>query len=199
MQTQGQIAGSPGSASLSAPPQSGAGAAATGGAPPSGLMSSMESSPPPDPHAKMFSDAAPPPSQSASRADGREAATAGDRPVLRAGNDWALPISHQRLGTAIVRQIRLRCEVDRFVLLPESQRSAAVTVVGIRDGAAEPAVMELATALRDRVESWGTAVQNGRWDPVLTVSVAADAEPRFAELQNLLRGSGIRVEREASQ
>lgn len=95
--------------------------------------------------------------------------------------------------------MRLRCEAERFVLLPESHRSAVLVVVALRDGAVEPAVMELATALRGRIESWGMAMQNGRWEPVLSVTVAADAESRFAELQKLLRGSGIRVEREASR
>lgn len=198
-QTQGQIAGSPGSAATSSPPPSGSSAAAGGGAPPAGLSSSLDSSPPPDPHAKTFSESSPPPPRIAPPAGSREASNASDRPVLRAGNDWAMPLSYQRVGSAIVRQMRMHCESGRFILLPESRRSESATVVPIRDGAVEPAVMELATELRNRIESWGPAVQNGRWDPVLTVAVAADAEPQFAELQNLLRGSGIRVEREVAR
>ncbi|WP_164101709.1 hypothetical protein [Candidatus Laterigemmans baculatus] len=198
-ETEGQISGGgqgsgSGSSASSQTPPSGVNAAAGAAAPPVG--SPMQTPPPPDPHAKMFSEAAESPNFQASR----RGSDADQPPELHAGNDWALPASMSgRRGTSIVRQMRLQCEPDRFVLLPAGRSNGEPRIIAVRDEDVQQAVVELGAALRERVESWGLAMQNGRWDPVLVVTVAAGAERRFEQLQTLLRGSGVRVEQEKPQ
>jgi hypothetical protein len=45
------------------------------------------------------------------------------------------------------------------------------------------------------MDRWGLAVLGGYWKPILTVEVRPGGEQRFAELQLLMQGSGIEVER----
>jgi len=63
------------------------------------------------------------------------------------------------------------------------------------DGFVDRAAMQLATAVHDRVDSWGFAIAGGRWQPVLRVEVDRDAEPRFRQLRTLLQGSGLELEK----
>ena len=51
------------------------------------------------------------------------------------------------------------------------------------------------SAVWEHMEAWGMAGRGMYWRPVLQVSVAPDAEQRFAELAALLEGSGLTVER----
>jgi hypothetical protein len=53
----------------------------------------------------------------------------------------------------------------------------------------------LVSAVGNCIESWGMAAAGMYWRPVLQVSVAPGAEPRFEELRRLLDGSGLAVER----
>jgi hypothetical protein len=45
------------------------------------------------------------------------------------------------------------------------------------------------------IERWGIAVAGGYWKPVLRVRIEPGAEPRFHELESLLRDSGLVIER----
>jgi hypothetical protein len=47
------------------------------------------------------------------------------------------------------------------------------------------------------MDRWGLAVSNGYWKPILTIEVKPGGEECFWELQQLLRGSGIEVEKKA--
>jgi hypothetical protein len=153
------------------------------------------SSEPFDPHAKTFSEAV----NEQSSASRVKPPTNSPPPILRAGNNWALPESSLQIrGANIVRQMRLRCEPGQFVLLPENKPGSVLRQFPVENGDVEGAVMQLASSLRDRIAGWGVAMQNGRWDPVLVVQVAPGAEGRFRQLQAILRDSGIRVEQETS-
>ncbi|MEM9589306.1 MAG: hypothetical protein AAGA03_18645, partial [Planctomycetota bacterium] len=133
----------------------------------------------------------PPPSMSMSRSN---QAASQARPVRRQGRDWALPQELQSsVGTSLVRTIRMRCDVDRFVLLPS--RSSEGHTVTFGDGDVNRASLELAALVRDRIKDWGAALPGGRWQPRLEVQVMPNAEQRFHQLQMLLRGSGVDVER----
>jgi hypothetical protein len=148
----------------------------------------------PDPHEKTFSETL---DANRAMASNESGAGGGQRPVLRSGNNWALPESMlNRRGTTIVRQIDIQCTPTGFVLMPEGNRGVP-QVFPIQDGQVEKSVLEMATAIRDRVSLWGVAMQNGRWDPVLSVRVAPGGDDRFLQLQTLLRDSGLRVERES--
>ncbi|MEM1224323.1 MAG: hypothetical protein AAGJ40_01435 [Planctomycetota bacterium] len=109
----------------------------------------------------------------------------------RQGNDWALP-SHMagQVGTEMVRPIAVICAPDRFVLLDREQPVAdfPITQRGVQD-----ATLKMATAIRDRVATWGATIPGGRWQPQLEVRVQPHAERRFHELRTLMQGSGIDV------
>ena len=79
-----------------------------------------------------------------------------------------------------------------MVLVPER---------GSRGGQAIPlgaqtqlSIARFVSAVSDRIGSWGMAGNGMYWRPVLEVSVAPGAEPRFRDLQVLLEDSGLVVE-----
>ncbi|KAA5544407.1 hypothetical protein FYK55_08710 [Roseiconus nitratireducens] len=119
--------------------------------------------------------------------------------VQRKGTNWALP-SRVALsaGNDIVRYLPVHVYPDRFVIAPGAgtQRYESIP---IQAGDVNRATLELATALRDRVDRWGAAIPGGRWSPRLRVSVAPGGEPRFAQLQQLMSGSGMEIERDEAR
>ena len=163
----------------------------------------MTLSPPADPHEKTFSEALenaiPSSNRSSSNRNSGSQNSDGSRPVLRAGNNWALPDSmlNQR-GTSIIREMNLQCAESGFVLMPEGN-AGQPKAFPIEDGLVEKSVMELATAIRDRVDRWGVALQNGRWEPVLRVRIAEGGDTRYRQLETMLRNSGIKVTREPAR
>jgi hypothetical protein len=118
--------------------------------------------------------------------------------VERRGRDWALPrsIANTR-GNKIVRTIRVECHPDRFVLLPPQGRGAT-QVFGFSDGQVDRAALQLATAIRDRVDRWGAAIPGGRWQPRLDVQVMPRGDARFHQLRTLFNGSGVEIEGRAA-
>jgi hypothetical protein len=118
------------------------------------------------------------------------------KPVaLTRGRNWAWRDGN-RSKTSIVRAIRLQCYSDRWVLLPEKGSNSPPIVITF-DGPPVERAEKLAQAVGQRVESWGMALNNGHWAPVLHVNVAEEAEWRFQQLQRLMEGSGIDVVRKA--
>ncbi|TWT98603.1 hypothetical protein [Stieleria varia] len=116
--------------------------------------------------------------------------------VRRGGMDWALPPEvAQSRGNAIVRSIRVECYQDSFVLLPSSRPGERAQSFSFTDGEVNRATLELATAIRDRISSWGAAIPGGRWQPRLDVTVMERGDHRFHQLRTLMTGSGIEVER----
>ena len=71
-------------------------------------------------------------------------------------------------GNAIVRGIRVECHPDHFVLLASGAAGKTevfgFTMVG---PSLEKATLQLAAAIRERVERWGPALPGGRWEPQL--------------------------------
>lgn len=119
--------------------------------------------------------------------------------VQRQGRNWALPPNMAGMGgNSIIRTIRVQCYSDRLVLLPPST-GGATEMFGFSDGNLDRASLELASALRDRVDRWGASLPGGRWQPRLDVQVAPGGENRFHQLRSLLSGSGIEVTGRASQ
>ena len=100
-------------------------------------------------------------------------------------------------GTKVVRTIRVQCYPDRFVLLPPT--GGAVELFGFSDGQVDRATLELATAVRDRVQQWGAALPGGRWQPRLDVEVMPRGEARFHQLRTLMQGSGVDVQGRTTQ
>ncbi len=107
--------------------------------------------------------------------------------------DWALPDSvAQSRGNSIVRTIRVVCDEGQFVLLG-SAMSGGTEVFGFSDKPVSTATLELATAVRDRIDRWGPSLPGGRWSPVLDVEVMPGGEARFEQLRKLMQGSGVEV------
>jgi hypothetical protein len=113
--------------------------------------------------------------------------------VRREGKNWALPDSMRGIGgTEFVRPISMRCHHDRYELI-EQGRVVQTFPFG-SSGAYQP-TLQLATAIRDRVQTWGATMQGGYWRPTLEVSVGPHAEQRFHELQSLMKDSGVDITR----
>ena len=109
------------------------------------------------------------------------------------GKNWALPESTPR-STPLVRPIRIDCLPDRLILVPESGLTGRQEIV--LDSYTSDSMDEFVAAVWHYMDnSWGIAGRDMYWKPVLKVEVAPGAERRFEDLQALLKGSGLRVER----
>jgi hypothetical protein len=169
-------------------PSSASGGAAGASQPPSGQQAS-------GPSQNMASQNLQPPSSDAqSRPPENSYSQTPTEDLATPGSPgWALPRDVAKShGNEILRTIRAESRSDRFVLLPSDRRSSA-EMFGVFDHDARRASLELATAVRDRVDQWGAALPGGRWQPVLQVDVKPGGEIRFEQLRRILRDSGVNV------
>jgi hypothetical protein len=113
--------------------------------------------------------------------------------ALTKGPNWALPDS-AATATGITRPITVHCYPDRLVLMPDRRTNRAPKTVAL-DGPTRDSMEEFVSAVWTHIEGWGMAVAGGYWKPNLKVTVFPGAETRFWELQALLAGSGLDVER----
>lgn len=113
----------------------------------------------------------------------------------RRGRGWAWsqgPPSQ----TVVGRSIRLQCLSDRWIVLPDSGKANDPAAVTIKfEAPPQQRAERLAKVIAERVDTWGLALTGGYWKPTLVVEVAPDAEWRFNQLQQLLDGSGLEVQR----
>ena len=113
--------------------------------------------------------------------------------VDRDSEKWALPRSvASSRGNSIVRTIRVQCYPGRLVLVA-SARGGATEMFGLADDDMSRATLELASAVRDRIDRWGAAIPGGRWQPRLDVEVMPGGENRYYQLQRMMSGSGVDV------
>ena len=108
------------------------------------------------------------------------------------GMDWALRNAAAG-STPIARPIRVVCQADRLVILPD-RGNAAGKVIAL-DQHTEDAIGPFVSTLQTHIESWGMAGNRMYWRPVLQVQVAPGAEECFHDISALLEGSGLTVER----
>ena len=108
------------------------------------------------------------------------------------GQDWGLPDAAGG-SVPISRPIRVECHRDRLVIVPE-KGTAHSRSVPLRPQT-EESIDEFVSAVWEHMQSWGIAGNGMYWRPMLSVYVAPDAEERYAELDALLEGSGLNVER----
>ena len=116
-------------------------------------------------------------------------------PLRREGRNWAIPRRIAGMqGNAVVRAIRIECHPDHFVLLA-SGATGTTEVFGFDVGNVnlDRATLQLAAAIRERVDRWGPALPGGRWEPQLRVTIMPGSESRYTELKNGFSGSGIEV------
>jgi hypothetical protein len=111
--------------------------------------------------------------------------------VDRHGEDWALRNAGR--GVGITRPIRVECYADRLVVVSDRNPADSRVIPLGRSTAAS--LDTFVSAIWSQMDAWGMAGREMYWRPVLQVSVAADAQQRFADLSALLEGSGLTVER----
>jgi hypothetical protein len=118
----------------------------------------------------------------------------GSKPPIAAkrGRGWALPEDARTSGPAVVRRLSVRCAHNYFELATVDGRWQRFSASADQP---ERSVMDLAKAVRERIESWGPALAGGRWVPTLVADVGFDGADSFAALEQQLQGSGILVER----
>lgn len=176
-------AGKPYSASSGGTTAGGAASGSSGssgdaGGAPSASVSAMP------PTASVHLDATPPPAPDA-------ASLAHQR-----GKNWSLPESHSG-AVPVTRPIQLECHADRFVVLSERGDLLGSQVVMLDQRTAD-SMDALVAHIRRRIDSWGLAGRGMYWRPILIVKVQPDGSQRFADLQELLRESGLDVRRKAT-
>jgi hypothetical protein len=108
----------------------------------------------------------------------------------KGGKDWGLPQAADK-ATPVARPIAGVCYGDRLELHSESGEPRIVRLPARTDHALD----ELIGALWAEMDSWGIAGKGMYWRPILRLHVAAGGEPRFQDLQSLLSGSGVEVEK----
>ncbi len=109
------------------------------------------------------------------------------------GQNWGLPNAAGG-ATAITRPIRVVVMRDRITLLPEVAGEFSPRPVPF-EGDTRAAVDEFVSQVWDFMKRWGTAGNRAYWRPILSVEVAPGGAQRFADLESLLKGSGLIVER----
>lgn len=111
----------------------------------------------------------------------------------RRGTNWGLPRSGGG-ATGVTRPVQLHVFSNRVVLVPERGTDQQPQTFPI-DASIRENIDDVVSALWKRMDSWGIAGPGMYWKPILRVRVAQDAEQNFSELDSLLKGSGILVER----
>ncbi|MFO0885574.1 MAG: hypothetical protein U0894_15535 [Pirellulales bacterium] len=97
--------------------------------------------------------------------------------------------------TGITRPIRISCQPDKLVILPDKGEVRQPTVIPISPEMSPAELEKFVSGIQKNIRSWGLAVAGGYWKPELNVDVAPNAETRFAELQTALQGSGFDIKR----
>jgi len=110
------------------------------------------------------------------------------------GKNWGLPEA-QRHVTGVTRPIRVTMQQDKLILLPERANERRPQEIPLSPEMSQQEIETLVTGVQRQMRSWGIAVDGGYWKPALSVDVKPGAEDRFAELQSVLQGSGIEVQR----
>ncbi len=105
--------------------------------------------------------------------------------------NWALK-NIQPFSAAVTRKVKIQCEADRFVLIPQAGLATARTIP--IQGSTMQAAEQLVLAIQDFMESWDMAGDKMYWKPVLNVTVKPGGEQRFRELERMLQGSGLEIE-----
>jgi hypothetical protein len=108
------------------------------------------------------------------------------------GTGWGLSESGSRaIGAS--RPILVQCHPDKLVIVPETRDQKPREIrLGERT---QDAMDELVSGVWDHAKGWGTAGRGVFWKPTLVLDVAPGADMRFREIQALLDGSGLDVER----
>jgi hypothetical protein len=107
------------------------------------------------------------------------------------GEDWALRKASNR-AVAVTRPIRIDCYADRMVL---AQGTGDRKIIAINPANPEKSIDKFMAAVWEHMDSWGMAGKGMYWKPILNVYVTPGAESQFEDMETLLQGSGLTIER----
>lgn len=110
------------------------------------------------------------------------------------GSNWGLPESRIHT-TAVTRPIRVVVLRDRILILPEQGEDRPLKTVMISEQLTFAEVDRFVAEIQNHMKSWGIAVANGYWKPILRIEVAPDAEDVFSDLMLGIEDSGFDVQR----
>jgi hypothetical protein len=109
------------------------------------------------------------------------------------GQNWANVKANEQYSKEDVVPIKIICDSDHLSLMPERGSGREIHVIKLAPRTAD-SVDELVNAVWDQVESWGSAGRGNYWRPKLVMEIAPGGEARFADLNALLKDSGLDVE-----
>lgn len=143
-------------------------------------------------HGAQYTQPNAPDLKDASGGTGGNRATAKPIAATRGGN-WALPSAGPK-NTAITRPVTLVVSGEQMTLVQERGVLGPAETVPV-NGDMEAAVDKLVRLIHTRIDSWGMAGRNFYWKPILQVTVEQGGEPVVRQLETLMYGSGIEVNR----
>lgn len=143
-------------------------------------------------HGAQYSPTDAPDQQDASGGTGGNRSSAKPIAATRGGN-WALPTAGPK-NTAITRPVTLVVSGAQMTLVQERGVLGPAETVPV-NGDMEAAVDKLVRLIHTRIDSWGMAGRNFYWKPILQVTVEPGGDPVVRQLETLLYGSGIEVNR----
>jgi hypothetical protein len=97
--------------------------------------------------------------------------------------------------TAITRPIHVAALADRLVIVPERGDDRPAQHIPVSPELSVQEVDAFVAAVQKEMKSWGLAVENGYWKPLVLVEVAPSAAGRFEQLEVALEGSGFDLQR----
>lgn len=112
------------------------------------------------------------------------------------GQEWAIPGKAPN-ATAYRRPIHIELHADHMIVLPGSYSREPTRMISIDDQRVRPHIDEMVDGVWRLIDSWDFAGYNAYWKPELHVRVHSGADAQFAELQQLMAGSGLDVVRKA--
>ncbi|MHC2067834.1 zinc ribbon domain-containing protein [Bremerella sp. T1] len=113
--------------------------------------------------------------------------------AAKRGSNWALPGAGPK-NTAITRPVTLVVSGTQMTLVQERGVLGPAETVPV-DGNMEAAADKLVRLIHTRIDSWGMAGRNFYWKPILQITVEQGGDPVVQQLETLLYGSGIEVNR----
>ncbi len=110
------------------------------------------------------------------------------------GGDWAIQ-NKGSTSTGYRRPVRIVCESDAIVLMPEPGSTSPPESFSLEPDAVA-GVDRFVQTLQRRMKGWGIAPLGGYWRPELRVTIAPDADRRYELLEQLLSNSGLELVRD---
>nr|NIP87181.1 hypothetical protein [Planctomycetales bacterium] len=126
-------------------------------------------------------------------AGGQSAVSVADQNLAETrGRDWALPDA-SRDAVPFSRPIRIEVHANQIMIVPRDANDKLQVIAA--QGPTQEVIEEFVSAVWGHMKGWGIAGRGMYWKPILNVYVAAGGDRRAAEMEILLEGSGLEVNR----